>query len=229
MSKSDTRCHSTSPAKREKARRVEDHHRNLNKQNHVDSYLNVNHTGFISNSNTVCNSCNESLVFANHDNCVVRNLKYVNVKTPTAKHNVKTTKKAWKAKLVIVRSQWKPTGQLFTLYDEYPLTRIVEPLVEPLELTLCISSNSKVTMISMFTDYKLSNRKAGCSMTGDHSKLTNYMDKFIGTVRFRNDRFAAIVGYGDYKLGNTIISRVNQRVTRFSIRTVIIDPHGIEG
>nr|GEX46567.1 hypothetical protein [Tanacetum cinerariifolium] len=110
MSKSDTRNHSTLPTKREKARKVEDHHRNLNKQNHVDSRLNVKRTGFVLNSNTVCNACNESLVFANLHNCVVRNLKSVNVKTPTAKHNVKTTKKVWKAKLVTFRSQWKPTG-----------------------------------------------------------------------------------------------------------------------
>nr|GEV45496.1 hypothetical protein [Tanacetum cinerariifolium] len=161
MSKSAAWNHSTLPAKREKARRVEDHHRNLNRQKHVDSHLNVKHTGFISNSNTVCNACNESLVFANLDNCVVHNLKSVNVKTPTAKHNVKTTKKVWKAKVVTVRCQWKPTGRRFTLYDEYPLTRIVEPIVEPFELTTCVSSNSKVTMISRFTDYKLSNRKAG--------------------------------------------------------------------
>nr|GEY50673.1 hypothetical protein [Tanacetum cinerariifolium] len=218
MSKSDTRNHSTLPAKREKARRVKDHHRNLNKQNHVDSHLNVKRTGFVSNSNVVYNACNESLVFANHDNCVVRNLKSVNVKTSTAKHNVKTTKKVWKAKVVTIRSQWKPTGRHFTLYDEYPLTRIVEPIVKPLELTTCVSSNSKVTMISRFTDYNLSNQKdgsegisySGCSrhMTGDRSKLTNYVDKFIGTVRFGNDQFTAIFGYGDYKLGNTIISKV---------------------
>nr|GFB01598.1 hypothetical protein [Tanacetum cinerariifolium] len=90
MSTSDTQNHSTLSAKRENARRVEDHHRNLNKQNH-----------------------------------------------------------------------WKPTGRHFTLYDEYLLTRIVEPIVEPLELIPCVSSNSKVTMISRFTDYKLSNPKAG--------------------------------------------------------------------
>ncbi|GKA69043.1 integrase, catalytic region, zinc finger, CCHC-type containing protein [Tanacetum coccineum] len=45
-------------------------------------------------------------------------------------------------------------------------------------------------------------------MTGDHSKLINYMEKFIGTVQFRNDQFGAIVGYGDYKIGDTIITRV---------------------
>nr|GEX06281.1 retrovirus-related Pol polyprotein from transposon TNT 1-94 [Tanacetum cinerariifolium] len=84
MSKSDTRNHSTLPAKHEKARRVEDHHRNLNKQNHVDSRLNVKCIGFVSNSNTICNAFNESLFFANHDNCVVCNLKSVNVKTSTS-------------------------------------------------------------------------------------------------------------------------------------------------
>ncbi|GJW32418.1 retrovirus-related pol polyprotein from transposon TNT 1-94 [Tanacetum coccineum] len=51
---------------------------------------------------------------------------------------------------------------------------------------------------------------SGCSrhMTGDRSKLINYVEKFIGTVRFRNDQFAAIIGYGDYKIGDTIITRV---------------------
>nr|GEY53900.1 copia protein [Tanacetum cinerariifolium] len=45
-------------------------------------------------------------------------------------------------------------------------------------------------------------------MTGDRLKLINFVEKFIGTVRFGNDDFAKIVGYGDYKLGDTIISRV---------------------
>nr|GEY53394.1 integrase, catalytic region, zinc finger, CCHC-type, peptidase aspartic, catalytic [Tanacetum cinerariifolium] len=54
------------------------------------------------------------------------------------------------------------------------------------------------------------NLDSRCSrhMTGDRSKLINYVDNFIGTVRFRNDEFATIVGYGDYKLGDTVITRV---------------------
>ncbi|GJZ02182.1 retrovirus-related pol polyprotein from transposon TNT 1-94 [Tanacetum coccineum] len=51
---------------------------------------------------------------------------------------------------------------------------------------------------------------SGCSkhMTGDHSRLKNFMKKFIGTVRFRNDHFGAIIGYGDYVIGDSVISRV---------------------
>ncbi|GJV26633.1 integrase, catalytic region, zinc finger, CCHC-type containing protein [Tanacetum coccineum] len=40
------------------------------------------------------------------------------------------------------------------------LERIMEPIVEPLELTPSVSSSSKVTMISRFPDCKLSDRKA---------------------------------------------------------------------
>nr|GEW92871.1 ATP-dependent 6-phosphofructokinase 4, chloroplastic-like [Tanacetum cinerariifolium] len=45
-------------------------------------------------------------------------------------------------------------------------------------------------------------------MTGDRSWLRNFIKKFIGTVRFGNDNFGAIMGYGDYVIGDTVISRV---------------------
>ncbi|GKE74940.1 retrovirus-related pol polyprotein from transposon TNT 1-94 [Tanacetum coccineum] len=45
-------------------------------------------------------------------------------------------------------------------------------------------------------------------MTGDHSQLTNFVNKFLGTVKFRNDHVAKILGYGDYQIGNVTISRV---------------------
>ncbi|GJW46380.1 retrovirus-related pol polyprotein from transposon TNT 1-94 [Tanacetum coccineum] len=45
-------------------------------------------------------------------------------------------------------------------------------------------------------------------MTGDRSRLRNFIKKFIGTVRFGNDHFGAIMGYGDYVIGDSVISRV---------------------
>ncbi|GJR14914.1 hypothetical protein Tco_0797566 [Tanacetum coccineum] len=45
-------------------------------------------------------------------------------------------------------------------------------------------------------------------MTGNRSKLKNFVEKFIGSVRFRNDHFGAIIGYGDYVIGDSVISRV---------------------
>ncbi|GKE17158.1 hypothetical protein Tco_1424735, partial [Tanacetum coccineum] len=51
---------------------------------------------------------------------------------------------------------------------------------------------------------------SGCSkhMTGDLLRLKNFMKKFIRTVRFENDHFGAIMGYEDYMIGDSVISRV---------------------
>ncbi|GKD99459.1 retrovirus-related pol polyprotein from transposon TNT 1-94 [Tanacetum coccineum] len=43
---------------------------------------------------------------------------------------------------------------------------------------------------------------------GDRSPLRNFVKKFIETVRFRNDHFDAIMGYKDYVIGDSVISRV---------------------
>ncbi|GJX99883.1 putative ribonuclease H-like domain-containing protein [Tanacetum coccineum] len=52
---------------------------------------------------------------------------------------------------------------------------------------------------------------SGCSkhMTGDCLLLRNFVEKFMGTVRFGNDNFAAITGYGDYTHGNITICHVH--------------------
>ncbi|GJT18547.1 reverse transcriptase domain-containing protein [Tanacetum coccineum] len=49
---------------------------------------------------------------------------------------------------------------------------------------------------------------SGCSkhMTGDRSLLKNFIEKFMGTVRFGNDNFAAITGYGDHESNLCTIS-----------------------
>ncbi|GJV68839.1 hypothetical protein Tco_1484348 [Tanacetum coccineum] len=147
MQRSHTRNHRILPSKSVNARRAAYHNRKLN--------------------------------VVDHNQFVIRSLKSVNTKTPQAKHSVNHTKKVWKAtknhnvnttktawrptrKVVgSVKPQWKPTGRYFALYDNCPLTRIMEPIVEPLELTPSVRSSSKVTMISRFTDCKLTDRKAG--------------------------------------------------------------------
>nr|GFB45882.1 reverse transcriptase [Tanacetum cinerariifolium] len=44
---------------------------------------------------------------------------------------------------------------------------------------------------------------SGCSkhMTGNRALLTNFVEKFLGTVRFSNNDFAVIAGYGDVVIG----------------------------
>ncbi|GJZ83130.1 hypothetical protein Tco_0648303 [Tanacetum coccineum] len=44
-------------------------------------------------------------------------------------------------------------------------------------------------------------------MTGDRSQLINFVNNFLGTIKFRNDHVAKILGYGDYQIRNVTISR----------------------
>ncbi|GKF15537.1 retrovirus-related pol polyprotein from transposon TNT 1-94, partial [Tanacetum coccineum] len=51
---------------------------------------------------------------------------------------------------------------------------------------------------------------SGCTkhMTGNLSLLCNFVEKYLGTVRFGNDQFAQILGYGDLVQGNITINMV---------------------
>nr|GEU35627.1 retrovirus-related Pol polyprotein from transposon TNT 1-94 [Tanacetum cinerariifolium] len=51
---------------------------------------------------------------------------------------------------------------------------------------------------------------SGCSkhMTENLKLLINFVWKFIGTVRFKNDHVVAILGFGDLQWGNILITRV---------------------
>ncbi|GKA89238.1 putative ribonuclease H-like domain-containing protein [Tanacetum coccineum] len=71
------------------------------------------------------------------------------------------------------------------------------------ELVKCFSNLEVAHIILWYLD-------SGCSkhMMGDRLRLKNFMKKFIGTVRFGNDHFCAIMGYGDYVIGDSVISRV---------------------
>ncbi|GJT66311.1 hypothetical protein Tco_1017791 [Tanacetum coccineum] len=68
------------------------------------------------------------------------------------------------------------------------------------------NSSSKRTVVQIVLWYL----DLGCSkhMAGDCSWLKNFVNKFIGTVRFGNDNFGAIMGYGDYVIGDSVIPKV---------------------
>ncbi|GJW53676.1 retrovirus-related pol polyprotein from transposon TNT 1-94 [Tanacetum coccineum] len=86
------------------------------------------------------------------------------------------------------KKQWKPTGRKFTLGEQCPLTRFTKSKVASLQ-----QPKHVVHIVLWYLD-------SGClkHMTRNRSRLKNFMKKFIGTVRFRNDHFGAIMGYGDY-------------------------------
>ncbi|GJY13113.1 retrovirus-related pol polyprotein from transposon TNT 1-94 [Tanacetum coccineum] len=148
---------------------------------------------------------------------------------------VKQVKQVWKATgklFTTIGHQWRPTGRLLPLGDQWPLTRNTPPKVLPTKqwkptgrlLPLgrqcplvrstalksdCMPADPQET-IAPVVQIVLWYLDSGCSkhMTGDRSRLRNFVKKFIGTVRFGNDHFGAIMGYGDYVIGDSVISRV---------------------
>nr|GEX52485.1 retrovirus-related Pol polyprotein from transposon TNT 1-94 [Tanacetum cinerariifolium] len=80
-----------------------------------------------------------------------------------------------------------------------------EGLLNPLNTSLDYAYHSlKVVQIVLWY------LDSGCSkhMTGDRSQIINFVQKFLGTVKFKIDHVAKIMGYGDYKIGNVTILRV---------------------
>nr|GFD45678.1 integrase, catalytic region, zinc finger, CCHC-type, peptidase aspartic, catalytic [Tanacetum cinerariifolium] len=52
---------------------------------------------------------------------------------------------------------------------------------------------------------------SGClkHMTGNRALLMNLVEKFLGMVRFGNNDFAVIAGYGDVVIGSMSIKKVS--------------------
>ncbi|GJU63490.1 retrovirus-related pol polyprotein from transposon TNT 1-94 [Tanacetum coccineum] len=181
------------------------------------------------NVNAVCATCGKCVFNSNHDACVSKFLKDVNARTkkpnvvpistrkPKSQANksvatphkktvasestitnsksyyrmlYKKTNKAWK---------WWIAQQCPSAYTWVPKTkRKWVPKVRNESVTKKI-----VQLILFIVD-------SGCTkhMTGNLSLLCNFVEKYLGTVRFGNDQFAPILGYGDLVQGNITIKRV---------------------
>ncbi|GJV26919.1 retrovirus-related pol polyprotein from transposon TNT 1-94 [Tanacetum coccineum] len=135
--------------------------------------------------------------------------------------------KVWRVKHV--KQVWKATGKLFTtighqvrdphwsvsfpLGDQWPLTRNTPPKVlptkqwKPTGRLLPLGRQCPLVRLLQIVHWYLD---TGCSKhyVGECSQLRIAVKKFIGTVRFGNDHFGAIMRYGDYVIGDSVISRV---------------------
>nr|GFA73342.1 integrase, catalytic region, zinc finger, CCHC-type, peptidase aspartic, catalytic [Tanacetum cinerariifolium] len=80
----------------------------------------------------------------------------------------------------------------------------------------------KISLVSKTVQICLWIIDSGCSkhMTGNHALLTNFVEKFLGTVRFGNNDFAVIAGYGDVVIGSMKIKNVY--VSRDFIKVMVI-------
>nr|GEW49166.1 integrase, catalytic region, zinc finger, CCHC-type, peptidase aspartic, catalytic [Tanacetum cinerariifolium] len=97
----------------------------------------------------------------------------------------------------------------YALGNACPLIRITTPTKVPLRKPIALESNTPKPMVTLVYSRKpKASRNNVLHMTGDRSQLTNFVDKFLGTVKFGNDHMAKIMGYGDYQIQNVTILRV---------------------
>nr|GEX72286.1 retrovirus-related Pol polyprotein from transposon TNT 1-94 [Tanacetum cinerariifolium] len=86
-----------------------------------------------------------------------------------------------------------------------PKANVSEGLSKPVTAQTLPQTTKKaiVQLILLIVD-------SGCTkhMTGNLKLLCNFVEKFLGTVRFVKDQFAPILGYGDLVHGNVTINRV---------------------
>nr|GEZ89714.1 integrase, catalytic region, zinc finger, CCHC-type, peptidase aspartic, catalytic [Tanacetum cinerariifolium] len=175
----------------------------LRTSNHIDSSSRLKRTVINSRLDSICQTCNKCLTPFNHDLCVATCLQSA-MATPSIRYNSsveRKVKQVWKPKQV--KQVWKPTGKvLTTIGHQWRLTGRILHLGKQCPLTRFTPPE-----VVSVTQHKT---QASCSkhMTGDRAWLMIFVKKFIGTVRFGNNHFGAIMGYGDYVIVDSVISRV---------------------
>ncbi|GJY09264.1 retrovirus-related pol polyprotein from transposon TNT 1-94 [Tanacetum coccineum] len=193
----------------------------------------VQHSKLNANSELKCVKCNGCMLSDNHDLCVLDYINNVNARAKSKSAKKQTKRKVWKPTgkmFTTIGYIWRPTGRTFTIVgNACPLTRITTTTEAPLRKPVVLDNETSKPAVTLVysrkprkskTNVPVSKSKVvqivlwyldfGCSkhMTGDRSQLTNFVNKFLGTVKFENDHVAKILGYGDYQIGNVTISRV---------------------
>ncbi|GJV61249.1 retrovirus-related pol polyprotein from transposon TNT 1-94 [Tanacetum coccineum] len=216
--------------------KVEAHPRNvkssLNKRNgtvKVNGSASVQNSKKHDNSDYVCINGDDCM---SSDNLCVSNSKN-DVKLHAKPKKRKSKKEIWKPTGKVFTKMgyiWRPTGRTFTIVgNACPLTRITTTNEVPSRKPIVLESESPKPVVNLVYSRKPRKNKntksvsktkvvqivlwyldSGCSkhITGDRSQLTNFISKFLGTVKFGNDQVAKIMGYGDYQIGNVTILRV---------------------
>ncbi|GJU32917.1 retrovirus-related pol polyprotein from transposon TNT 1-94 [Tanacetum coccineum] len=206
-----------------KKQQVEDHRRNFKFSNNKTSVTACNDSlnAKTSNVNFVCVTCGKCVLNDNHDMCVLHYINGVNSRTKrpidvpistrkpkrTVNQSVATSLK----KIVASEStNQKPRSIIRKQYEYVSKTckwwysKITPPGYkwEPKSKSGNVNTNL-VEIILFIVDYGYSKH-----MTGNLKLLINFVEKFLGMVKFGNDQIARILGYGDLIQGNVTIKRV---------------------
>nr|GEW05498.1 hypothetical protein [Tanacetum cinerariifolium] len=214
-----------------KKTQVEEHTRIPSTSNKIKSVTacNDNLNSRTLNDNVVCATCEKCLVDSDHFACVTKMLNDVNARTKkpnvvpisTRKpkgHANKSVATPHKKKVASKSTTQTPKSYYRMLYEK--ISKAWKWWIEQ----QCPSRYKWVPKTKMQWVPKARNENvqkrivqlilfivdSGCTkhMTANLKLLCNFVEKYLGTVRFGNDQFAPILGYGDFVQGNITINRV---------------------
>nr|GFA37070.1 retrovirus-related Pol polyprotein from transposon TNT 1-94 [Tanacetum cinerariifolium] len=152
-------------------------------------------------SKVFCAMCNKCLISVNHDKCL-RN--YVNGKNSHGKKQ--------KAKVSFKENQMKYQPKVAKPKKVESHKSLATPKPRKSRLLLrWLPTGRLFNQEGKIVDSSESDSQSDCvnvDNAGNLKLLINFVWKFMGTVRFKNDHVAAILGFGDLQWGNILITRV---------------------
>ncbi|GJR42091.1 retrovirus-related pol polyprotein from transposon TNT 1-94 [Tanacetum coccineum] len=206
---------------------VEDHHRISSISNKTKSVTASTDSlkSRTLNVNVVCATCGKCVFNSNHDACVSKYLNDVNARTKKPKVvPISTRKPKSQANKSVATPHKKTVASESTTQKSKSYYRMLyEKTSKAWKWWIeqqCPSGYKWVPKTKMKWVPKVRNENivqlilfivdSGCTkhMTGNLKLLCNFVEKYLGTVRFGNDQFAPILGYGDLVQGNITINRV---------------------
>nr|GEZ49546.1 hypothetical protein [Tanacetum cinerariifolium] len=173
-----------------------------------------------SDVNFVCATCGKCVLNEKHDTCVLKSCNGVNSRT---KMPIAVPVSTREPKRIVKQSVTKPIRRTVTsestnqkprhtnrkLYENVSKTcswwypKFTPPGYNWRPKSEIVNVNQNLVEIILFSV------DSGCSkhMTGNLKLLINFVEKFLGTVKFWNDQIAPILGYGDLVQGAVTIKK----------------------
>nr|GEY96385.1 retrovirus-related Pol polyprotein from transposon TNT 1-94 [Tanacetum cinerariifolium] len=206
-----------------KKQEVEDHRRNVkfSKNKMYVTACNDSLNAKTSNVNFVCVTCGKYWLNDKHDMCVLNSRNGVNSRTkmpmavPISTREPKrivnqSVAKPFRRTAASESTNQKPRHTTRKLYEHVSkacslwFPKFTPPGYKWKPKFQIGNVNPNLVEIILFII------DSGCSknMTGNLKLLTNFVEKFLGTVKFRNDQIAPILSYGDLVQGAITIKRV---------------------
>ncbi|GJQ99312.1 retrovirus-related pol polyprotein from transposon TNT 1-94 [Tanacetum coccineum] len=147
----------------------------------------------------LCVSCMQNVLIPCHANCFANYKLNVHSNVRRTLSTKSRIPKSYDTTYVVHKTRFSKES---TLSKSLETTYVVSK--PEIDVGSTSKANDKVVQIVLWIV------DSGCSkhMTSDRSLLKNFINKFMGTVRFRNDNFTAIIGYDDYIQGNITICHV---------------------